>query len=122
LGERYAHTVIFEHARQREDVANIVVDDEHMLTREDCVCVVQPLEHAPFLLRQLRLYAVQEERRLIQQPLRALDVLYDDGVSESSSASFVTGFSRYAMAPAFIACCRSRIPVMMCTGMCRVSG
>ena len=37
--------------------------------------------------------------------------------NDSSSASFVTGFSRYASAPDFSPCCRSATPVMMCTGI-----
>ena len=74
--------MILEHARQREDVAHVVVDHEHPLAREHRVGVVQPLEHPALLLRQLRLHAVQEQRGLVEQPLRRLHILHDDRLRE----------------------------------------
>src|SRR5690242_6846601 len=84
LGERDAHAVIIEHGRQREDVSNIIIDDEHVLAGEDGVGVVQALEHAPLVLRQLRFDSVQEQRRLVEQTFRTLHVLDDDRVSETA--------------------------------------
>ena len=82
LGERHVHAVLLEHAREREDVAHVVVDDQHVLAGEHRVGVVQPLEHAPLLLGKPRLHAVEEERRLVEQTLRRLDVLDDDRLGE----------------------------------------
>ena len=62
----HSHPVILEDARQREDVAYIVIDDEHVLPGEHRVRVMQPLEHAPLLLGQLGFDAVEEECRLVE--------------------------------------------------------
>ena len=63
---------------EREDVAHVVVDDQHLLALEHRLGAVQLLEHAPLRLRQPRLDAVEEERRLVEQPLRRARVLDDD--------------------------------------------
>ena len=78
LGEQDLHPVRLERAREREDVADVVVDDEDLLADEDRVRVVQLLEHLPLRVRQLRLDPVQEERRLVEQPLGRAGVLDDD--------------------------------------------
>ena len=72
------HAVALEHAREREDVADVVVDDQDLPSLEDRVRGVELLEHAPPLGRQVRLDAVEEERRLVEQPLGRADVLDDD--------------------------------------------
>ena len=55
--------------RQREDVAHVVVDDQHLLALEDRVGAVQLLQQLALLRRQARLDAVEEQRRLVEQPL-----------------------------------------------------
>ena len=54
------HPAALENARQREDVAHVVVDDEHQLALQVVVGAVQPLEHPLLLGRQLGDDAVQE--------------------------------------------------------------
>ena len=66
------HVVIFEHGRQRKDVAGIVIDDQHLAAAQHFVATVQPLQHRLLLGRQIGHDAVQEQCRLIQQPLRAI--------------------------------------------------
>ena len=51
---------------------------------EDLVGAVQPLEHRLLLGRQIGDHPVQEERRLVEQPLRRLDVLEDDALGHRS--------------------------------------
>src|SRR5437868_10831552 len=75
--------MVLEHTRQREDVTYIIIDDEYMLTGEYGIGVMQPLEHSPLLLRELRLHAVQEQRGLVEQALRTLHVLDDDRIGEA---------------------------------------
>ena len=58
--------MIFKHAREREDVADIVIDHENRLARHHRVGIVEVLQHLPLLLGQLGLDAVQEERCFIQ--------------------------------------------------------
>ena len=78
LGEDDLHAVRLEHGGEREDVAHVVVDDQHLLALEHRLGAVELLEHAPLRLRQPRLDAVEEERRLVEQPLRRARVLDDD--------------------------------------------
>ena len=57
-----------------------------------------------------------------EQPLhRLVDELARSCRTSRRALPSITGFSRYAIAPALSPCWRSRMPVMMCTGMCRVS-
>ena len=61
------HPVALEHAREREHVADVVVDDQDLPPLEDGVRGVELLEHAAALGRQVRLDAVEEERGLVEQ-------------------------------------------------------
>ena len=70
LGVDDLHAVRLEHAGEREDVAHVVVDHQHLLAGEHRVGVVQLLEHLPLLAGQLGLDAVQEQRGLVEQALR----------------------------------------------------
>src|SRR6266540_1640534 len=76
------HAVALEHARQREDVPYVIVDDEDLLVLEDLLGGVELLEQPALLLRQLPLDAVQEERRLVEQALGRARVLHHDRVGE----------------------------------------
>ena len=84
VARQHLHLLILEHARQREDVARIVVDDQHLAAAQHLVRAVQPLEHLPLGLRQVGDDAVQEERGLVEQPLRRLHVLEHDALGDAS--------------------------------------
>ncbi len=75
---QHAHAAAFQHAAEREDVARIVVDEEHRLADEILVRAVQLLEHALFFRRQIADHAMQEQRRLVEQALGRFDALDDD--------------------------------------------
>ena len=82
LGVEHLHVVLLEHAGQREDVADVVVDDEHLAAGQRRIVLVQLLEHLALLGRQVALDAVQEQRGLVEQPLRRLHVLDDDRLGQ----------------------------------------
>ena len=81
-GGQHLHAAPLEHAGQREDVAHVVVDDQHRLADQVLVRAVQPLEHLLLLGRQVGDDAVQEERGLVEQPLGRLDALDHDAARE----------------------------------------
>ena len=65
------HLVALEHAGQREDVAHVVVDDQHLACRR----TPRRRRAAARSIRRfgsgrLRLDPVQEQRGLVEQPLR----------------------------------------------------
>jgi hypothetical protein len=70
--------MVFQHAREREDVADIIVDHQDLLSGHDRIGVMQMLEHLPLLLGQLGLDAMEEERGLVEQTLGRLHILQDD--------------------------------------------
>ena len=63
---------------KREDVARVVVDQQHGAADQILVRAVEPLEHALLLGRQVGDDAMQEQRGLVEQPLRRLDALHHD--------------------------------------------
>ena len=63
------HAVALEHARQREDVAHVVVDHQHALVAQRFVGFVQALHHASLGRRQFGDHAMQEQRGLVEQAL-----------------------------------------------------
>ena len=114
------HVVVLEHGRQREDVARVVVDDQHLAAAQHVVRAVQPLEHLPLRLRQVGDDAVQEQRGLVEQPLGRLHVLEHDALGDRPAAALpprrvsslpvntTTGTSRSAARPASVRAARSR--------------
>ena len=78
LRAEHSHAAAFQHAAQRKDVANIIVDDENLLADEVFVRAVQPFEHPSFLFGKIGHDAMQEQRGLVQQPVRRFDTLDDD--------------------------------------------
>ena len=76
----HLHVVVLEQRRQREDVARVVIDHQDLAAAQDFIRAVQTLEHGLLLRRQIGDHAVQEERRLVQQPLRGLHVLEDNAL------------------------------------------
>ena len=95
--------------RQREDVARVVVDDQHLAAAQHLVRAVQPLEHLPLRLGQVGDDAVQEQRGLVEQPLGRLHVLEHDALGH-----------RLAAAPPRR--CDSSLPVKTTTGRSRSAG
>ena len=82
----HLHLVALEHARQREDVAHVVVDDQHLLARRapDRRCAAARASAAS--ARAGRLDPVEEQRRLVEQPLGRLHVLDDDRLGVRAAA------------------------------------
>ncbi len=67
LGGDDDHLVALEEAGRGEDVANVVVNDEHFAACEDDIGLMQALEDFPLLDGEFRGVAVQPECCLIQQ-------------------------------------------------------
>src|SRR5687767_2565990 len=84
LGVLHVHLVTLEDAGQGNDVADVVVDDQRLLAFERRVAAVQLIEQPLLLWRQRAFHAMQEQRGLVEQPLRRLDVLDDDGLRQRS--------------------------------------
>ena len=59
--ETIIHAVLVQHRGQREDVAHVVVDDQHLLALEHALRAVQVLERLALVLRHRGRAAVQEE-------------------------------------------------------------
>ena len=72
------HTSALQHARQREDVPRVVVDQQHGLADQILVGTVQELQHPLLVGRQVGHHAMQEQRRLVEQTLRRFHALDDD--------------------------------------------
>ena len=69
--ETIVHVVLLQHAGQGEDVADVVVDDQHLLARPaPCRTGAGPPASAACAPGSLATVAVQEERGLVEQPLR----------------------------------------------------
>ena len=77
-GGQHMHAAPLQHARQREDVAGVVVDQQHLPPDQVLVGAGQPVEHSLLLLRQFGDDPVQEQRRFVEQALRRLDALDHD--------------------------------------------
>ena len=89
LGVEHVHLVTLQHARQREDVADVVVDDQRLAAGQRRIELVQLLEHPPLLGRQVAFDAMQEQRGFVEQAVGRLDVLDDDGLGEPAQLGFL---------------------------------
>ena len=69
LGGDDDHVAPLQDARQREDVADVVVDDQDLLAREDLVGLVELLDGPALGLGQLVDRRVEEEGGLVEEPL-----------------------------------------------------
>ena len=87
----HLHPAPLEHAAQREDVAHVVVDDEHRLADQIFVGAVQALEHLLLVRRQVGDHAVQEQRRLVEQAFGRLDALDDDAARQRVELRVLVG-------------------------------
>ena len=63
VGPHDVHAVLFQHGGQREDVAHVVVDDQHALAGQRLGRLVDVVDHAALELRQARQAAVQRDQR-----------------------------------------------------------
>ena len=89
LGVDDVHLVLLEHARQREDVADVIVDDERPASGQRRIVEVELLEHPAFLRRQVALDAVEEQRGFVEQPVRRFHVLDDDCFRQAPELGFL---------------------------------
>ena len=69
-GRNDHHAVLLQDAGQGEDVAHIVIDDQHLLLGQDIRRGVQRLQDLALRLGQLGDVLVHEQAGLIQEPLR----------------------------------------------------
>ena len=72
------HATPLQHARQGEDVAGVVIDQQHGAADQILVGAVEPLEHALLLGRQVGDDAMQEQRGFVEQTLGRFDPLHHD--------------------------------------------
>ena len=72
VGRDDHHVVLLQHRGQREDVAHVVVDDQHLLAREHAVRVVQLLERLPLLLATARRRCGAGRSAVVEQPLECV--------------------------------------------------
>ena len=82
LRVRDLHLVLFQDRRDREQVPRIVVDQQHLLPGQRRVGFGQTPQHLPLRIGQVRLDAMEEQRRLVQQALGRTHVLHDDRLGE----------------------------------------
>ena len=75
LGVDHLHLAPLEERGQREDVADVVVHDQHRAAGQRRVGAVELLQHPPLRLRQVGGDPVEEQRGLVQQPLGRARVL-----------------------------------------------
>src|SRR5579862_4556702 len=86
------HAVAFEQAAEREDVANVVVDHQHLLAGQCLVRLVEGFQHPLFHFREPADDAVQEQRGLVEQALRRLYAFDNDALCHGSQLrGFVVG-------------------------------
>ena len=76
-GRKHAHFATFQDAAEREDIARVIIDEKNGAAHQVFIGVVQLLEHALLVWRQVTHQPVQEEGRLIEQPFRQFDTLDD---------------------------------------------
>ena len=81
-GGKHVHSAALENAAEGEDVAHVVVDDQHLLAHQLLVGAMQPIQHVLLFARQIGDHAVQEQRGFVEQPLRRFDALHDHAASQ----------------------------------------
>ena len=69
-GREHRHPTSFQNTAQREDVANVIVHNQHLLSDKRLIGSMQAVEHPLLLRRQVGNHAMQEERRLVEQTFR----------------------------------------------------
>ena len=86
LGVDHLHLAPLQEGGQREDVADVVVDDQHRAAGERRIGPVELLEHPPLALGQPGRDPVEEERGLVEQPLGRARVLDDHRLGQAAAA------------------------------------
>src|SRR5262249_53887501 len=76
----HLHVVPLEQTVEREDVADVVVDHQHLAPAERLITLVQPLDHLLLRRGQIGDHAVKEQGGLIQQPLGRAHPLQHDAL------------------------------------------
>ncbi len=76
LGRDHGHLLAFQRGGEGEDIAHVVVDHQHLLIGQDIAAVELFQDPAP-VGRQARYQPVQEQCRLVEQPLGRPHVLDD---------------------------------------------
>src|SRR5262249_15848420 len=84
FGVDHFHVVQLEKAGQREDVADVVVDDEDLLVVKHRIGVVDFFDSPSFELRHAARCAMQKERRFVEQSVERSPFLDDDGFGDAS--------------------------------------
>ena len=88
--------VRLEHAGQGEDVAHVVLDHENAAALEGGSRGCARLQHLLLGRRELRLHLVQEQRHLVEQPLRRAGILDDDRPRVAAEALLLVARQRTA--------------------------
>ena len=87
----HAHAAPLEHAAEREDVAGVVVDQQHGAADQVLVRAGQPLEHSLLFGRQIGHHPVQEQRGFVEQALRRLDAFDHDAAGHGVQLGVLLG-------------------------------
>ena len=90
-GGQDRHAATFQHAGEGEDIADVVVDDEHLAAEKRFVGLVQAVEHALLVRRQVGHHAMQEQRGFIQQPLGRFDIFDHHAARQHVQAGILFG-------------------------------
>ena len=85
------HPPALQHAAQRENVARIVVHQQHRLPDQIFVGAVEPFQHALLFRRQVGHHAMQEQRRFVEQPLRRFDAFHHDAACHGVDPGVLLG-------------------------------
>ena len=80
LGFDHDHVLVGKHAREREDVAHVVVHEQHLPAFEHRLLVERGADHALLARMQFAFDEMQEQRDLVQQPFRAHGAFDDDAL------------------------------------------
>ena len=86
IRRQHLHAAAFKHAGEREDVADVIVDDQHLLANQVLVGPVQSLERVALGLGQVGHHTVQEQRGFVEQTVRRFHALDDDAARQHAQA------------------------------------
>ena len=77
VGGHDHHVVFFQHGRQGEDVAHVVVDDQHLLAGQQLVGIVQVEQQLPLVLPgRLATSRCRKKVVMIEQPFGRMDAAH----------------------------------------------
>ena len=84
--------MLFEHGGEREDIADVVIDHQHLFAGKSGVVPTDRRENLPLRLGKIRFRAVQEEHRFVEEAAGRLGV--PDNARPRQAADF--GFKHRA--------------------------